>query len=179
MTRELFPGQDIDEKIYIAVREHPIILIMKILVWLLLVVVLIMFRRYAPESLPQIFEGQTGIIVAIFEQIYLMFLIMALFIIFVIYYLNLYIVTNMRIVDIDQIGLFKHQVSILNIAQIEDVSSETTGILGNLFDFGTINIQTAGAKERFEFNNVPRPARLSKIIIDLFEQQQGHKPGVK
>lgn len=173
--RELFPGQDIDEKIYIAVREHPMILVMRLGLWLFLLVFYIIFKVYGLGLIGDVFSGTGVVILSLVEQVYAMFLLLALLIIFVVYYLNLYIVTNIRIVDIDQMGLFKHQISILNIAQIEDVTSDTNGILGTIFDYGTVYIQTAGAKERFEFSNVPQPAKLSKIIIDLFEEQTGKK----
>jgi hypothetical protein len=171
---ELFPGQNTNEKIYIAVREHPVLLLIKVVVWLFFVLVLILFRNFVPDILPALFEGTAGTIISVVQQVYILFLALSLFIIFVLYYLNLHIVTEMRIVDIDQKGLFKHVVSILNIAQIEDVTSDTTGILGTVFDYGTVFIQTAGTRERFELQNVPHPGQLSKIIIDLFEQQQGH-----
>lgn len=172
---ELFPGQNEDEKIYIVVREHPVILIIKVLVWLLFVVILFAFRSYGPTALPFLFSGQVATVVSVLQQIYILFLALSLFIIFVLYYLNIHIVTEMRVVDVDQVGLFKHQVSILNISQIEDVTSDTKGILGTLFDFGTVYIQTAGARERFELDNIPHPGKLSKIIIDLFEKHQGNK----
>lgn len=172
---ELFPGQNEDEKIYIAVREHPVLLFIRILIWLFLVGVLIAFRAYAPASIPQLFQGDAGVIVSVVQQLYSLFLALSLFIIIVLYYLNLHIVTEIRVVDIDQKGLFRHVVSTLNIGQIEDVTSDTSGILGTVFDFGTVYVQTAGARERFEFQNVPHPAKLSKIIIDLFEEQQGRK----
>lgn len=175
--RELFPGQNVDEKIYIAVREHPIILTLKLLGWFMFVVLLLLFKSYAPEITPWLFEGQSGVIISLVQQLYGLFLALSLFIIFVLYYLNLHIVTEIRIVDVDQEGLFRHTISTLNINQIEDVTSDTKGILGTLFDFGTVYIQTAGARERFEMDNVPHPGQLNKIIIDLFEKQQGHKIG--
>ena len=173
--RELFPGQNDDEKIFIAVREHPVILAIKVGVWAMLLGLLFVFRAYVPDIAPTLFEGTAGTVISVLQQVYVLFLALSIFIIFVLYYLNLHIVTEMRIVDIDQVGLFKHQVSTLNISQIEDVTSDTTGVLGTLFDFGTVFIQTAGSKERFEMLNIPHPGRLSKIIIDLFEQQQGKK----
>jgi hypothetical protein len=45
-----------------------------------------------------------------------------------------------------------------------------------MFDFGTVYIQTAAAKERFEFQNVPNPGLLTKIILDLYEKIHHGKP---
>ena len=86
------------------------------------------------------------------------------------YYLNVQIITDRRIVDISQEGLFSHVVSELHIAKIEDATSQTHGILGTLFGYGNVYIQTAGTVERFEFNNVPNPSSIEKLVLDLYEQ---------
>jgi hypothetical protein len=74
------------------------------------------------------------------------------------------------VVDIDQVGLFSHVVSELHIDKIEDVTSETEGIFGTIFNYGQVFVQTAATIERFEFDNVPNPAGIEKLILDLYEQ---------
>lgn len=165
----LFPTQTAEEKIYIAVREHWIRLTLKIGIWAIFLAVLIAFYVIAPESAPILFQGTAGLVTELATQVYTMFLAVSLFIIIVLYYLNLHIITNIRIVDIDQEGLFHHVISELHIEKIEDVTSQTSGVLGNIFGFGTVLIQTAGTTERFEFENVPNPDKLVKIILDLYE----------
>ncbi len=166
---KLFPSQSLDEKVYIAVREHWVLLALRIVIWAFFVVLLIVFYMFGPEAVPGLFEGTGALITKLVTEVYLMMLALSLLIIFVLYYLNLHIITSVRIVDIDQSGLFHHEISELNIDKIEDVTSETNGVLGNIFDYGTVYVQTAGAKERFEFTNVPDPAKLVKIILDLYE----------
>ena len=90
--------------------------------------------------------------------------------IFVFYYLNVDIVTSIRIVDITQVGLFAHTVSELHIDKIEDVTSKTTGIFGTIFNYGEVFIQTAGTIDRFDFQNVPNPSGIEKLILDLYEK---------
>lgn len=170
MRKFLFPGQQSDESIYILVRQHWVILAKRIFIWLLLAAGLVAFRRYLPILGPELLQGPLGFAVNIFIQIYVLFLLTSLFIIWVLYYLNMYIVTNERIVDVDQKGLFSHHVSELNIEKIEDVTSEVNGVLGHLFDYGTVYIQTAGTKERFDFDNVPNPGHITKTILELYER---------
>lgn len=168
---KLFPSQSDAEKVYIAVREHWIVLAMRVAVWSILLIVYVAFYVIGKDVLPGLFQGDAGIIVSIFSKLYIIFLLLSLFIIFVLYYLNLHIITDIRIVDIDQEGLFSHVVSELHLDKIEDVTSQTNGVLANVFDYGTVLIQTAGATERFEFKNVPNPAILTKIILDLYEKR--------
>ncbi len=170
MRKFLFPGQQSGESIYILVRQHWAVLSKRIFVWLILVAALVVFKRYSYLLGPIILQGSIAVLINVLVQVYILFLITSLFIIWVLYYLNMYIVTNERIVDVDQKGLFSHHVSELNIEKIEDVTSEVNGILGHLFDYGTVYIQTAGTKERFDFDNVPNPAHITKTILELYER---------
>ena len=170
---KLFPSQLPDEKIVIAVREHWFILSFKIFIIALLSLLPLLFKFLLTES--GILDSNEIIsqIVFTFETVYYLGLLVALFIVFVLYYLNLHIVSENRVVDIDQIGLLSHEVSELNIETIEDVSSHTTGVFGNLLDYGTVYVQTAGGTERFEFDNVPNPAQIASTILDLYEKHGG------
>lgn len=171
LRRYLFPGQQPDEKIFMVVREHWVHFAQKLGLWFIFVIAFFLFRRYVPAMLPQLFEGTMGQITSLFEQVYGVFLITALFIIWIMYYLNIQIITNLRIVDIDQVGLFHHEMSELHIDKIEDVTSQVQGVIGTIFDYGDVYVQTAAAIDKFEFTNVPHPARLEKLILDLYEQR--------
>jgi hypothetical protein len=173
-SHRLFPSQQEGEEIYLVVREHWVHLLLKILVWLFFAAALILFNRYAKVNLPQLFEDRMGQITQIFTQVYTLFLSLSLFLIWVFYYLNIQIITNLRIVDIDQIGLFSHTTSELHIDKIEDVTSQTNGVLGTLFNYGHVFVQTAGTIERFEFSDVPNPAVIEKLVLDLYEKN--HPP---
>lgn len=167
---KLFPSQLEEETIYLVVREHWIHFFLKIVVWLFFAAALILFNRNMPDVLPGLFDGRAGQVTHLFTEVYTLFLTLSLFLIFVIYYLNIQIITNIRVVDVDQVGLFSHTVSELHIDKIEDVTSKESGILGTLFNYGNVFIQTAGTVERFEFSNVPNPAAIEKLVLDLYEK---------
>lgn len=169
MLRRLFPSQLEDEHIYLVVREHWIRLLFKIIIWFLFALALILFQRFGKEYIPGLFEGVPGIIISLFTQIYTLFLILSLLIIWELYYLNIQIITNLRIVDIDQVGLFAHTVSELHIENIEDVTSKTTGLMGTIFNYGQVFVQTAGTVEHFVFENIPNPAAVERLVLDLYE----------
>jgi ABC-type multidrug transport system fused ATPase/permease subunit len=168
--KKLFPSQLETEKIYLVVREHWVAFFLKLLVWVFFAAALVLFNRFAGQNLPALYEGTWATITLLFTQIYTLFLAVSLFLLFVIYYLNVQIITNIRIVDITQTGLFSHTISELHIDKIEDATSKTKGILGTIFNYGDVYIQTAGTVERFEFENVPNPAEIEKLILDLYEK---------
>ncbi len=85
------------------------------------------------------------------------------------YHLDVWIVTNQRILNIEQVGLFSRTVSELRLYRIQDVTSTVTGPLHTILDYGDVEIQTAGEKEHFLFEDIPHPNAISKSISDLAE----------
>lgn len=168
--KRLFPSQQEEEKVFLIIREHWFHLFLKMLVWFIFAAALVVFKKYTPEYLPVLFEDPAGPITNLFTQVYTLFLTLSIFIIWLSYYLNLQVITDRRIVDIDQQGLFSHTVSELHIENIEDVTSETKGLFGTIFNYGMVYVQTAASIERFEFDNVPNPAAIEKLILDLYEK---------
>jgi ABC-type multidrug transport system fused ATPase/permease subunit len=170
MAHKLFPSQQDDETIYLVVREHWVPLFLKILVWIFFAAILVVFNRFSQSTVPALTQGILGQGTLLITQIYTMLLVLSLFLIFVFYYLNIQVITSIRIVDITQEGLFDHVVSELHIDKIEDATSQVTGILGTLFNYGSVFVQTAGTTDRFEFHNVPNPAGIEKMVLDLYEK---------
>lgn len=168
--RKLFPSQMDNEQIFLVIREHWVYLFLKVLVWAFFAVALVLFNRFAHANLPALFTGTWNNITQIFTFTYDMILALGLFLIFVIYYLNIGIITSIRVVEISQIGLFSHVISELHIDKIEDATSEVNGILGTIFNYGTVFVQTAGTVDRFQFTNVPNPAEIEKLILSLYEK---------
>ncbi len=81
------------------------------------------------------------------------------------YFLNVWILTNDRIVDVFQKRFFNREVSSLFLNRVEDVTITTDGIMDSLLNIGTINVQTAGTHERFAMDNVPEPQILRDLIM--------------
>ncbi len=178
MHNKLFPSQQPDEKIIFVVREHWFRLFIK----LFFVAVL----AAAPFLLGKLFgsfdpipDTERGLAISsLLMQMYYLVLIISVFIIWILYYLNIHIITERHIVDIDQVGLLNHMVSELNVDTIEDVTGHTVGLFGNLLDYGTVFVQTAGTVERFEFDNVPHPGHIASMILEVYENHK-NKPQPK
>lgn len=75
-------------------------------------------------------------------------------------------VTDHNIIQVVQKGLLIRKVSQLSLANVEDVTSEQKGAFSNMFNFGTLVIETAGEQANFNFNFCPNPHRVAKIILD-------------
>lgn len=91
---------------------------------------------------------------------------LALSVIWTNYYLDLWLVTDKRIVSIDQLGLFNRTVTTFPFANIQDVTVEQHGIFQTLLNFGTVTVQTAGpTTKNMVIVGVARPSRVRDTIV--------------
>ncbi|MEX1113527.1 MAG: PH domain-containing protein, partial [Patescibacteria group bacterium] len=80
------------------------------------------------------------------------------------YYLDVGVVTDKRVVDIDQLGLFRRNVDELDCKVIQDVTVSRHGFLQTIFNFGNLEIQTAGERRNFEFRGIPNPEEIQHLV---------------
>ncbi len=155
-----------NEKILMVLRRHFITNIRWIIFVLLMVLspMIISFFPLVP-ILPEKFSAATWILW------YLLAFGIALNGILSWYY-NTYIITDERIIDVDFINLIYKNVSFAKIDNIEDVTTQMGGALRNVLNFGTIRVQTAAEKTEFEFEDVPHPQEVSKLINELILEEE-------
>jgi len=81
------------------------------------------------------------------------------------YYLDLWIITDRRIIVIDQIGFFHRNVSIFRLERLQDIEFNISGLIPTLLNFGSIRAQTAGSfEENFKTAGLPDPRSLQALI---------------
>lgn len=74
------------------------------------------------------------------------------------WHFSVFIVTNQRIRQITQHGLFKKTVVDLGLDKIQSVSYHVPGLFGSIFNYGTILIQTTVGD--MTINMIPHPGRI-------------------
>ena len=89
------------------------------------------------------------------------------------YFLDLWAITDRRIVAIDQRGYFRRFLSSFRLERLQDMNIEVHGIVPTLLNYGTIEAQTAGgSNEEFKTSNMPDPRGLKALIIKLADERQ-------
>jgi uncharacterized membrane protein YdbT with pleckstrin-like domain len=91
---------------------------------------------------------------------------------FLYWFFNVYIVTTERVIDVDFFNLIYKKVSDADLNKIQDVSYNMGGVLRTLLNYGDVNIQTAGEVTNFDFEAVPKPDRVAKILQDLRQEEE-------
>lgn len=154
-----------DEKIIMKVRRHKLGLFFRSL-FLSVFIILPPILFWITEKTFSI-HGNSS---ALFAGIYSLILLVAWMMFFVIwtsYYLDVLVITDKRIIDIDQKGFFSREVSTLSLDKVQDITINISGVLATFLNFGTIQIQTAAETEEFIIHDVPEPDKIKSIIFDL------------
>lgn len=103
---------------------------------------------------------------------YLLFIWLLFFFSMVDYALDLWVITDRRIIDVRQSGFFSRTVAEQNISRIQDVSSNTSGFWPTIFKYGNVSIQTAGQQGKFHFEEIAHPDKIRDVLIKLSAEQQ-------
>ncbi len=77
------------------------------------------------------------------------------------------VLTDKRIIDIDQRGFFDRIVTEVAYTQIDEASYRVKGFWATIFRYGSIRLDLNGSAADIQFDFVPRPARVHNLINDL------------
>lgn len=161
-----FKGQLPGEVVLQVVRRHWF----DILIQYIPVIALLLAILTALAAFPGYFTDYLGISLVLFYfvgSIFIMALWMYAALIWIEYYLDVWIITNKRVVNVEQKGLFLRHVSELRYMKIQDITTEVKGIIPTLLNYGEVYIQTAGTQPRFLFHNVPDPNGIKGTLVEL------------
>lgn len=168
-----FPGKEPNEQILLVLRRHWYVVFRRI--------ALFAFTAFVPGvallaagtlGRPFVFDPRNlGSILGVLAlSTYELLVWIFFYVAWLDYELDVFIVTDQRIVNIAQNGLFARTVSEQRLFRVQDVMSEVKGIIPTFLRFGTVYVQTAGEQGHFIFRNVPNPEHVAKVIHGQMEK---------
>lgn len=167
------PNKLPNENIVKVVRRDLFILVQKVfLIFLLVVLPLVFFYLFVYSNQAFVSSPFGYALSALALSIYYLFVWLFAFFSFIDYYLDIWVITSERIVDVEQRGFFSRVISEHKLSRIQDVTSEVHGFWATIFRYGDVYIQTAGAKQRFKFHEIPAPNRIRDLIIKLVQEKK-------
>lgn len=167
------------ERIVYKVRRHLVTLIPGIIGFLVLLVMPVGVYILLQNIFPALLEGpRTFPLLVLAASVYYLSVVLFFYTYFVTFYLDLLVVTNDRLLHIEQHGLFARTISELDLYKIQDMSSSVKGVFASLFNYGDLDIQTAAAAEKFKIDNVPNPDKLRHAIAELAEEDRKYHRGI-
>ncbi len=159
-----------NEHIVAIIRKHWFSSIIELV--MLGVIALVPLFAY-PFLKPYLFHDVTTQAFYILLYVYFVYIIALWIIAFIYwtdYYLDMWIVTNKRIVDIEQKSLFYREVSSLRLERIQDVKIQIHGFLDTFLKMGTIYVQTAGVEQEFKIPFAADPIQVKEVIMKAYTE---------
>ena len=137
---------DTGEKTIVVIRKHWFMFALQAFLLSLLAIAPVLAVPFIPKE-----AGEALATLGVSEQFLLLMYVLFLlgiwvlgFISWTVYYLDTWIVTNRRVIDVNQKALFVREITNLMLEKVQDVTVEVNGILPTLFGFGTLTLHTAG-----------------------------------
>lgn len=163
------------EKLVFLLRRHWIILAGHCLMFLLeLVLPITVVVALSPVLSGFLVHAIIGPALLLLASTYLLAITLLFFHNFVDYYLDVWIVTNERLINVEQRGFFSRTIAELRYYRVQDVASEVHGMLPTLFHYGNVTVQTAGTQPRFTMKQVPNAHDVARRIHILLEEDQAY-----
>jgi len=148
-----------NEKLLVAVRRH----------WVIYLVVFIYFLVWLCISMVSLIlsDFSSGIMIMniIMWLIYSIFLYLE----WLNHELDLFLVTNNRIIWVEQISFLNRTVSECNLGQVQEVNSMTKGLFANLLNYWTLTIQTAWASATLKMDYAPDSMQEARKILNIVD----------
>lgn len=170
------------EKIAFILKRHWLTFVPALVLFLVLAAIPLagywFAARYEPELLNTVW---LPLIFVLGGSAWYLFALLLFFTHFTDFFLDVWIVTNERIIAIAQKGLFHREVAQARLYQVQDVRSKVTGPFQTLMGFGDLYVETAGLGHgEFHFDNIENPNEVGRRIMELAEgDRKYHEEKIK
>jgi hypothetical protein len=159
MAEKYFEDQFDGEEVLFVFRKHPVVMRRGLLLGLLAVLL--------------------GTVPALFNPLYSVYFIglgiglvvgaLLFFPAWISWHFSVFIVTDQRLIQITQKGLFNRSVVDMGLSQIQMVNYQVAGLTQTMLGFGTIMMQTFVGD--LVIHDIPRPAVIQKKLLEVLRAE--------
>jgi hypothetical protein len=160
-AQKYFEDQFDDEEVLFVFRKHPIVMRKGLVLGCLGPLLGVIPAAVKPELGFGVFFGGLGL--------GLLLGLLLFFPSWIGWYYSVFIVTDQRLIQITQKGLFHRSVVDLGLQQMQTINYEIAGLQQTLLGFGTILIQTYIGD--LVIHEVHRPAKIQKKLLRIIRDQ--------
>lgn len=153
-----------NETILLTMRRHWIVFAGPTAMFTVLLLVPPVLLLAARSSLAIFVAPAVEAVADFFLALYLAGLLTYLLVAWLGYYLDVWIITSERVIDIEQKTLFHREISEISLDRVQNVTIEVPGFMATVLKFGNMKIQTAGAGE-FAILEVTDFERAKDLIL--------------
>ncbi len=165
--QKYFEDQFEDEEVLFVFRKHPIVmrrgLIFGMAAWLIGPLYTLILTYVRPNELPSMSFFFLSLLFSI------LFGCLILFPSWIGWYYSVFIVTDQRLIQITQKGLFNRTVVDLGLSQIQMVNYQIAGLQQTALGYGTIMMQTYVGD--LIIHDIHHPAKIQKQLLKILRQE--------
>jgi len=154
-----FDGQHDDEEVLMVFRRHPVVMRKGLLILLILVALGALPSLFVPENIAYLWYMALGFGIGL----------VVFFWYWMGWFYSLFIVTDQRLIQIRQKGLFNRSVVDIGLDKIQNVNFQIAGLQETLLGFGTIVIQTFVGDLVIEM--IHHPQKIQTSLVKIIKEQ--------
>ncbi|HUC90324.1 MAG TPA: PH domain-containing protein [Patescibacteria group bacterium] len=159
MAEKYFEDQFDDEEVLFVFRKHPIVMRRGLIFAMLAILLGTVPSLFKPEYSVYFIGLLCGLAVGA-----ILFLPA-----WIAWWFSVFIVTNQRLIQITQKGLFHRSVIDMGLSQIQMVNYQVSGLQQTMLGFGTIMMQTFVGD--LVIHEIHHPAAIQKKLLEVLKEQ--------
>ena len=161
---------DVGEKIKYIARRHEVAFFLQT-VFLIVAAVLpyMVYNHGLSGWIADIFSPTAANLFFLLLALYILWLLVLWMLFFVAwsdYYLDVWIVTDGRVIDVKQTGIFRREINTFRLDKITDLIIAEKTWLGRAFNYGDIHVTLSGQVHKFVIAEVPSPEYVKERIME-------------
>jgi hypothetical protein len=159
MAQKYFADQFDDEEVLFVFRKHPIVTRRGLIFGMLAILLGTIPALFDPRYSTYFIGLGAGMVLG--ALIYLPS--------WISWHFSVFIVTDKRLIQITQKGLFSRSVVDMGLNQIQMINYQVSGVQETLLGFGTIMMQTFVGD--LIIHEIPHPAKIQKKLLEILREQ--------
>ena len=159
MAQKYFADQFEDEEVLFVFRKHPVVMRRGLILGMLAILL---------GTIPALFDPRYSVYFIGLGAGMLLGLIVYLPS-WISWYFSMFIVTDQRLIQITQKGMFNRTVVDMKLGQIQMVNYQVAGLQETLLGFGTIMMQTLVGD--LVIHEIPHPAKIQKKVLEILRER--------
>jgi hypothetical protein len=161
MPNKYFSDQFEDEEVLYVFRKHPVVMRKGLIIAMFMIMLGAIPAAIKPDLGFGWFFGGVGIGFIVGLILFSPF--------WISWYYSVFIVTDQRLIQITQKGLFHRSVVDMRLNQIQMINYQIAGLQETLLGFGTIMMQTFVGD--LVIHEIHRPAKIQKKLLEILREK--------
>ena len=150
-----FRGKRSDENVFLVIRRHPWLLMPIVWFWLIMAGVVLASLYFFGASQVTTYAIFIVLILGFGYTFYIWFM----------WNNGIYVVSDQRVIRIEQLGIFNREISEAEVDRIQEISTEINGPIRTMMNFGDVKLQTASKEGKVLLKDVASPYDIQQQIV--------------